>query len=135
MKLDCGHEGDKYGTTPAGLKHCYACCGESDRVRMVQEGRITLYLTKIDDAEWRAMQVLKYQSAYKQYRITNWPGTLVFSPTYLRTSQGWGWGATYPIRTVQFCGPDGYIWNGRNAGRSNDLLHCKRTRFQYSKLQ
>lgn len=123
---DCGHTptvspvdqgvGTGYGTDAQGKTWCYECCAYLDKAEMIEEGKITLYLT-VNPGPYVAPSRCK---------ITNWPGTLEFRPTIVRKSQGRGFhGLKFEIVHVWFTGPDGLRWIGRNAGH-HQLLHCRR---------
>ena len=112
--LDCGHTPSPhalfttgYGTTEDGKRHCYDCCAASERARMVETGKATLYLNS--------------------GKITDWPGKLTF-PVIGRVSRSWhNFAGRDGRRDVDFVGPDGFIWHGTNIG-DNDVLRAKRTK-------
>lgn len=90
---------------PSG-KVCYACCGIRNREDMIRNGRITLY--------------------WDSRKVTNWPGTLVFTECEYRSS--FHNMAGKDGRTdVWFAGPDGFTWHGVNIG-DHQILRCKRTK-------
>lgn len=94
----------------AKKKVCYDCCAELDKKRMQKTGTAFLYLTKDATGSWV---------------ITNWPGTLRFTP-YLVRKGGHNW---YRVERFDawFIGPDGAVWHGVNLG-DNEVLRCKRTK-------
>lgn len=97
---------------------------------MIEKGKIVLYLSKLSDAEWKALRIMAAPLGCPQanrYKVTNWPGTLKFQPHAVTESVGSGFGEQYPIVHVYFRGPDGKRWVGRTAGRYNELLRCRRT--------
>ena len=108
-----GSVGTGYGTTPAGERHCYACCADDDRASMVATGRATLYLTSRDG----------------ENVITNWPGSLTFKAGAHWTGRHNMWAAS-KVTFVRFIGPDGAVWAGRQIGDFNDILHCRRTKLR-----
>jgi hypothetical protein len=117
-KLDCGHEPSPhsdittgYGITPDGKKHCYACCAENDKARMIETGRATLYLTK-EKESGRAL-------------ITNWPGSLIFRGGPVRAGRHNIARCRYD---AWFTGPDGATWHAVQYGDNTQIAHCKRVR-------
>jgi hypothetical protein len=138
--LDCGHilqppenpYSTGYGYDERGRKICYACCGERDREEMMRSGRITLYLSKFSDEEWKAAQIMcgGNLGTRDRYKLSNWPGTFVLRPYAVSQTKGIGWyGCTYPIETFNFVGPDGYEWYGKCMG-DNEVAHCRRYKKQ-----
>lgn len=122
--LDCGHKptqsggcGTGYGRDNDNKTWCYECCGWLDRADMIETGKQLLYFT--------GPGVAPLVHDNRPYQITNWPGTLLITPTRVRRSKGWGFGHSYEVFHVWFTGPDGKPWIGRNAGNSQ-LLHCRR---------
>lgn len=119
-KLDCGHPAAKtegcgtgYGVKRNGSKHCYACCADDDRERMVADGHRILYVSN--------------SGSGCPAEVTNWPGTLRFPVKRWSGSRGVGFGRWYQVTHVWFNGPDGFEWYGRNQG-DQDLTRCKRTK-------
>lgn len=103
-----------YGTTPEGQRLCYDCCAWSAGADMVRHGDTVLYLTgPYNDRD-----------STKTWKVTNWPGTLIFRPTYVSKGRHNMAGTRYD---VWFCGPDGHEWHGINIG-DNEILRCKRTK-------
>jgi len=118
---DCGHEikpvdgcGTGYGIDKEGRKVCYACCAKRDRASMQENGRATLYLVAENGPT----------GAWRNYVVTNWPGSLRFKVSVSRVGRhNIGRSRT----DVWFVGPDGAPWWGWNCG-DNQILHCKRVR-------
>ena len=124
--LDCGHSpsptdglGTGYGYDHDHKTHCYACCADRDRTAMIQDGAITLYLTRDPQINVDA------------WKITNWPGTLRFAVGKVSHSKrGGGFGSQ---RTdAWFMGPDadgrpGATWHAINRGDSQ-IARCRRVR-------
>ena len=115
MTLDCGHDPSHhgaidtgYGTDAHGKTLCYSCCAAGDVERMKSEGRITLY--------------------FANGRVTHWPGSMVFVPTYVGTNTTNGFGRRMERVDVRFNGPDGFVWAGRHQGNNNELIRCRRTK-------
>jgi hypothetical protein len=97
-----------YGEDDQGNKFCYDCAAERDKKEMIETGRATLYLTKDKDGG---------------YKISNWPGTLVFKPTSVKQGKHNIAGSRVDVR---FKGPDGSLWAGVQYGRWSDILRCRR---------
>ena len=95
-----------YGTDADGNIVCYACCGVLDAQHMAQAGSIILYVTESGSS----------------YRISNWPGTLTFTPTQVRHGRHNICGTRLD---VWFDGPDRSRWHGVNIG-DNQVLRCRR---------
>jgi len=96
-----------YATTKDGNKICFDCCSVRDRQVMIDLGNSALYLSKDE----------------KGYKVTNWPGTLMFRCTTPRK------GKHNIARTrydVWFTGPDGQDWHGVQYGENTQIVHCKR---------
>lgn len=94
--LECGHEAREYGVDADGARHCYACCADRDSAAMTETGCASLYLVK-DGGRWR---------------VSNWPGSLVFPAWGYTKSRGvTPRGATFPIESARFHGPDGHVWS------------------------
>ena len=113
--LDCGHELVKdhsssagYGTNGDGIKLCYNCCAEQDKAFMREHGKNTLYLTK-DEKGWK---------------VTNWPGTLVFRPHYVKK----GWHNIAGSRHDAWFTFEGHVWHAVQYGEWSDIARCKRTK-------
>lgn len=89
---------------------CYSCCAIRDTRTM--EGAATgepfyLYLTGSDNGGWK---------------LTNWPGTLAFTPTRVKKSRH-NFGCWR--HDVWFNGPGGSRWHGVNIG-DMDLTRCRK---------
>ena len=109
--LDCGHLPSPhgpyttgYGRDARGKKHCYACCAEMEKARMIETGRATLYLSG--------------------NKIADWPGTLSFP---CRVKRGAHNIARYRY-DAWFTGPDGKPWHGVQYGDNTQIIHCRRVR-------
>lgn len=98
---------------------CYECCGEIDRDYMLEQGKITLYLTCEPTWKERSLEGRKQAGI-----VSNWPGTLKFT---CRTRVGDHNIARYRY-DCWFTGPDGYIWHGIQYGDNTQICHCKRTK-------
>lgn len=117
--LDCGHTPSPheafstgYGVDSKGKKSCYACCAEADKTRMIEDGKIVLYLSH--DA---APQISS------DYWVANWPGSLKFRVSYRKVSRH---NMARTRDDVWFTGPDGKNWHGVQYGRNSQLCYCKR---------
>jgi hypothetical protein len=82
--------------------HCYACCGQTDKLAMLRDGKATMYLTG--------------------EKLTNWPGSLSFQVQYTRKLNH-----PFSRRAViaYFRGPDGKQWSAKNIG-DTEIAHCRR---------
>lgn len=138
--LECGHTAIRYGRDPeTGDRRCFECCADIDRADMIATGRATLCLVANRDYEAELAAIrsspdpiirrgydLGGQSTIPtRWSITNWPASLVFSPTRVRK------GAHNIARhrhDAWFVGPDGCIWHGVQYGDNTQIIHCKRTK-------
>lgn len=109
-----------YGINVEGQKICYSCCAELDREFMRANGKITLYLTGV------MPKIRRGYSVNPAWRITNWPGSLHFTPLGNRVKIGaHNMGVDrYDVWFVF----EGWVWHGVNIGNYSELLHCKRTK-------
>lgn len=92
---------------PDGRKICYECAAIDAIADMIEHGDTVLYLTG-GESSWK---------------ITNWPGTLVFKPSYVTKGCH---NIAQSRYDAWFIGPDGFEWHGVNLG-DNEILRCKRT--------
>lgn len=128
--LDKEHTSDfttGYGTTPDDKIHCWDCCALDDQEYMIENGRISLYLTMKDREVKTENRIgLPQTGSYKvPDKITNWPGSLEFKIlSWGRGDHNWG----IPRYDVWFKGPDGRIWWGRHQGNWTQIIHCRRTK-------
>jgi hypothetical protein len=121
--LDCGHAPSEhsdsttgYGTDASGKRHCWDCIARMDIEAMRRDGNskhLPLYLSKHSDGVWR---------------ITNWPGSLSFTPWYLSHAKVNGFGRMQPRVSARFNGPDGFVWSGFQQGDWNQIFHARRTK-------
>lgn len=96
-----------YGVVDGDKKHCFECCGETDREYMVANGKMTLYLDT------------------KARTVGNWPGTLKFNVGTINK----GYHNIARVRyDFWFPGPDGKTWHGVQYGDWTQIAHCKRTK-------
>lgn len=117
-----------YGVTDDGRKHCYTCCADLDRERMIATGRAMLYLTCAP--AWHARKPHRDRDGVERtWRNTsatvgNWPGSLTF--------RGYCTYGAHNIAGVRydvwFAGPDGFEWHGVTYGDNTQVCHCKRTK-------
>jgi hypothetical protein len=105
--LACGGVG--YGVDSKGRKICYDCCGKRDCAEMIETGRFSLYLSVRDGKPI----------------VTNWPGSLVFSVSFIRKGRH-NWAGTR--EDVWFTGPDGRNWWGVCIGGNSTICRCRRLR-------
>lgn len=99
-----------YGTMPDGKIACFDCCAIEDKKRMVADGKIDLY--------------------WHNHIVSNWPGTLTFTPTGYRKGSH---NIAGTREDFWFVGPDGFIWHGVQMGGFNEIAHCKRTKERWGK--
>jgi hypothetical protein len=115
-KKEITHESDSttgYGVNDKNEKICWACCGEEDKAYMIEHGKWGGYLTENKTGEGR------------RYKISNWPGSLVFEVRgYVHSVNNWGAKRT----DVWFYGPDGKIWWGYHVGNSHECINVRRTK-------
>ena len=114
-----------YGIDRDGNKYCYACCAAQDRQYMIDNGRITLYLSKETNPNYTGLGTM--DSRYPDlYYVTNWPNSLSFPV------RGYPHKGKHNIARnrydVWFVGPDKHIWHGVRYGDMTDICHCKRTK-------
>lgn len=104
---DTAGVGAGYGEDHDGKRHCYACCAKRTLADMMATGRATLYHVKRDG---------------KSY-VTDWPGMLEFP------AQSWKINHNFSryAEAVEFHGPDGFIWSGRNIG-DMQCFNARRTK-------
>jgi len=88
-------------------KICYACCAKADEKYMIEHGRITLYLSRTRGS----------------YKVTNWPGSLAFTPRYVSKGNHNIAGVRYG---AWFTGPQGTNWHGVQYGENTQIIHCRR---------
>lgn len=121
--LDCGHQISAhsdyttgYATDTKGKKICYECCAKADRAQMKEHGKIWLYLSEYNTPQG------KYLTNYK---VTNWPGSLVFNIHRIKTGR-------HNIARVRydvwFIGPDRHWWHGVQYGDNTQICRCERTK-------
>ena len=95
------------------LAHCYACCAEREKARMIESGRATLYLTS---------ETAPTGGGHVRHFATDWPGELKFRVHTISK------GRHNMARTrvdAWFIGPDGAPWHGVNIG-DDQILRCRR---------
>jgi hypothetical protein len=85
--------------------HCFACCGQTDCLRMIETGKAVLCLSKEADG----------------WKITNWPGTLTIKPSHVRKMNHPFTRQAY-IAYFRFNGAD---WSAKNIG-DNQIARCRR---------
>lgn len=108
-KTPHGTCGTGYGRDPeTDNLVCYACCAVRDRARMVETGKIHLYLTMPEDGA---------------ATVGNWPGTLTFTCGPVRKGRHNVAGVRYD---TWFTGPGGARWHAVQYGNNTQIAHCKR---------
>lgn len=106
--------GTGYGTiTEEGMEHriCYRCMAARDRLRMDDEGRITLYL------------VGRVGMGRNNWSVENWPSTLRFA--VLERRIGFHNIARRRI-DAWFLDHHGNRWHGVQYGDNTQIIHCRR---------
>lgn len=98
-----------YGNTADNRIACYSCCAEQDKKAMREHGKIDLYLTKNEKGA---------------YRITNWPGSLVFCTTYASKGKH---NIAGTRQDVWFKFND-KLWHGVQYGNNTQICHCRQTK-------
>jgi len=93
---------------------CYPCAADDERAEMIATGKGTLYLSKTSDGS--------------RWTVGDWAGELTFTDILSVHKRGHNW-RNVSGYTVEFYGPDGYVWHGINLG-DNDILRCKRLKVQ-----
>lgn len=112
-------EGLLYGCLPDGSIICAPCCGEVDRLAMIETGRAVLYLNSIPTSDCMAGQPWNTRRG----ALSNWPGTLEFKTTAFKVGRHNMARRRYD---VWFIGPDGKEWHGVQYGDNTQLCHCRR---------
>lgn len=119
-----------YGKNDAGQKICFACCGVNDRRDLLSlpiGGKTWLYLSSEINEEQASLNPLNYRSEgyrefYREFHVTNWPGTLkikVHRPSQGRHNFA---GKRYDIRFTL----EGSRFHGVQYGDNTQVLHIKR---------
>ncbi len=90
-------------------KICFDCCAEQDRAFMREQGKIMLYLSKNSENDWQ---------------VTNWPGTLRFNVTGMRTGRHNMAGSRCDV----WFNFNGRVWWGYCVGEMTQVCHCKQTK-------
>lgn len=121
--LGCGHVPSPcesfttgYGTDESGARHCYACCAEHDRARMIESGRATLYLTRPNAST----------DPEPTWKVSNWPDSLSFPARNVCKGSHRCFAGFVRRMDADFDGPDGFVWHAIVRG-DMDLARCKRT--------
>ena len=109
--VDCGfktvHHSDfttGYGIDANNRHVCFECCGKRDAQTMREKGKYMLY--------------------YSSGKITNWPGTLSFTPYFSRESQHNIGGKRIDFWFMF----EGRVWHGYQIGRWNEIAHVRQTK-------
>lgn len=90
---------------------CYKCAGEDEKTHMRTYGCNTFYLTETTDTK-------------KKWSVSNWPGTLEFTPTHVRKGKH----NMAKVRYDVWFTFEGRVWHGVQFGNNTQLLHCKATK-------
>lgn len=115
-----------------GEKYCFDCCSVIDRNYMIDNGKITLYLT-LNENYRKCLNKYKpgFFNMLNSGYISNWPNTLKFNCNIQFRRHGHNWGLNR--YDVWFKGPDGFLWHGVSYGENTQLVHCKRTKIRNNK--
>ena len=88
-------------------KVCYECVANRDKQYMVENNRITLYLTQNEQQQWF---------------VGNWPDSLKFR-AYVKSGKHNMAGIRYD---AWFTDANGERWHGTQYGYNTQLIHCKK---------
>lgn len=140
-RLTCGHAPSAhssittgYGKDSRGRTYCYACCAKRDVARMVETGRATLYLCSVEIPPEGSVPggfasrdgpalIPSERATLRRWYIKNWPGSLSFPVSFMRTGRHNIAGRRYD---AWFTGPDGKHWHAVTYGDMTQIAHCKR---------
>lgn len=123
-ELACGHEpshsndiGVGYGEIN-GQNYCYPCCGELERIAMVEHGTAFLY--------WKPVHMLTDEEEVKTNRghgiIVDWPGNIIAPVMYYSTGKH---NIAGIVQYLWFNFND-YGWIGKHYPVAGDYVRCKR---------
>ena len=102
---------------------CLDCCAREEIAWMRSQGKTTLYLSGPAENNRRsAPGTLRTGDGWK---VINWPGTLEFKPTYVKSGSHNIAGRRLD---VWINGPDGFVWHGVCYGYDSELCHLRRTK-------
>lgn len=105
--------GSGYGRMADGQIRCYSCCALEDRERMAQDGRIVLYLSRVNGGP-------------NGWELTNWPGTLRIPVRCASVGRN---NLAGTRRDVYFAF-EGREWHGVQYGESSQLCRCRALKVQ-----
>jgi hypothetical protein len=97
-----------------------------ERSIMIDQGKITLYLTDTGKVDYGAMGMDKPN----EWRIGNWDDS--FSIKTFGVPRKFRHPFSRQATIVYFPGPDGHVWSARNIG-DNDIAHCRRLKEKWRK--
>ena len=128
MVLDCGHEESEhkpfttgYGRNAEGKTFCYDCCAEQDKQYMRDNGKIMLYLTRVEGCPPNCPDKCSKHGQY-YYQVSNWPGSLKIKTYNEHTGKHNMTGKRIDV-WFRF---EGQTWWGVQYGYDTDIIHCKR---------
>lgn len=105
--------------------HCYQCCADSERARMIETGRATLYLSFTWGTRTVEGKHGERRHAFGRYTactVSDWAGKLSFIGR-----MHIGHHNMARVRyDVTFTGPDGKAWRGTTYGDNTQICHCRR---------
>lgn len=96
--------------------HCYACCSEKERARLIERGEGHLYLTGLP------LFGMKPKPG-EGLRLSDWPGGLSFPVKSHWTGRH---DIARVVHFVRFIGPDGREWAGRMTGENTQVCRVRR---------
>lgn len=113
---DCGHIATSngittgYGTDKDGKKHCYTCCGEQDKAKLRESGKLSGYLTKEGDS----------------YYFCNWPNSFRIRAYWFRKSYNNFAGRN--SRTDVYFKFEGVEYWGFHVGHSHECINIRKVK-------
>lgn len=123
-----------YAKTEDNEKYCYNCMAVVDSDYMLDNDKITLYLTYnnrianyLRDYKSKTMYFKTMYFEQGAY-VSNWCGTLKIPCHIQFTRNGHNWGLNR--YDMWFYGPDSKVWHGVQYGDNTQLVHCKRTKLK-----
>ena len=118
--LPIGGGGTGYGVErdDSGVEsfHCYACCSEKERARLIERGEGFRYLTGLPCFGLRPEKG-------EPLRLKDWPGNLSFPVKSHWTGRH---SIARVVHFVRFIGPDGREWAGRMTGENTQVCRVRR---------
>ena len=122
--------GSGYGEDSAGNKHCYDCCGETDRRDMAAGKPMCLYLSGSitpGQEDRTVSQTLLWNPGMQRtewvpkWILSNWPGTINIPIHFVRKGRHNIARVRYDV-WFRFAGR---AWHGVQYGNDTQICHCK----------